>query len=52
VLYQRGVRWNERFYTTPEELRNSLGLPDADFDRFVAAHRDIGDWYRATTAAG
>jgi 4-amino-4-deoxy-L-arabinose transferase-like glycosyltransferase len=48
VLYQRGVRWNGHFYATPEELRQGLALPDADFDRFVAAHPEIGAWYRAT----
>ena len=47
VLYRRGVQWQGRTYVTPDELRAGLGLPDADFDRFIAAHPDIGAWYRA-----
>ncbi len=47
VLYRRGVQWQGRTYMTPDELRAGLGLPDADFDRFIAAHPDIAAWYRA-----
>jgi len=50
VLYRRGVQWQGQTYVTPDELRAGLGLPDADFDRFIAAHPDIGAWYRATAS--
>ena len=50
VLYRRGVSWNGHFYATPDELRQGLGLPDADFDRFIAEHPDIGAWYKATAS--
>ena len=50
ILYRRGVRWQGHTYMTPDELRAGLGLPDADFDRFIAAHPDIGAWYRATAS--
>jgi 4-amino-4-deoxy-L-arabinose transferase-like glycosyltransferase len=50
VLLERGVRWQDRFYATPEELRAGLGLPDRDFDRFIAANPDIGAWYVARSS--
>jgi len=50
VLYRRGVQWQGQMYVTPDDLRAGLGLPDADFDRFIAAHPDIGAWYRATAS--
>jgi hypothetical protein len=50
VLYARGVRWNGRFYATPDALRRGLGLTDKAFDGFVAAHPQIGAWYIATSS--
>lgn len=45
TLYERGAYSNGRFYTSPSELRASLALSDAAFDRFLAAHPRIAHWY-------
>ena len=50
VLHQRGMIWKGRFYTSPQSLRAGLGLPDAAFDRFVAAHTQIRSWYVAVSS--
>lgn len=50
VLYARGVTWKRHFYTTPESLRAGLALSDHEFDRFIAAHPDIGAWYIAESS--
>jgi 4-amino-4-deoxy-L-arabinose transferase-like glycosyltransferase len=47
TLLERGVAWNGRFYTDPEALRAGLGLPDAQFDAFVASHPEVQAWYAA-----
>jgi 4-amino-4-deoxy-L-arabinose transferase-like glycosyltransferase len=49
-LYERGVRWGKSFYRTPDELRAGLGLPDAEFDRFLQEHPPIKAWYDAAVA--
>lgn len=50
VLYQRGVAWAGRFYTTANGLRSGLGLPDRRFDAFIAGHPRIRAWYLAVAA--
>jgi hypothetical protein len=49
-LYERGVRWRDSFYRTPDELRAGLGLPDAEFDRFLQEHPAIKAWYETAAA--
>jgi 4-amino-4-deoxy-L-arabinose transferase-like glycosyltransferase len=46
-LLARGVVWEGRFYTTPDALRAGLGLPDSEFDAFIASHPEVGAWYAA-----
>ena len=46
-LYESGIELDGRFYATPEALRAGLGLPDAEFDAFIAARPEIQRWYRA-----
>ena len=46
VLLERGVVVENVFITTPDELREQLGVDDAGFDAFLGARQDIGDWYR------
>jgi hypothetical protein len=50
ALLQRGLEANGRFVTTPDELRDALGLPDADFDAWLAAHAKAKAWYDAASA--
>jgi len=50
VLYERGVVWKGRFYTTAESLRKGLGLDDRHFDTFIAQHPRIHAWYTAVTS--
>lgn len=46
-LYESGVEVDGTFYRTPDALRAGLGLPDAEFDAFIAARPEIQRWYRA-----
>ena len=50
VLYERGVAWKGRFYTTADSLRSGLGLDDEHFDAFIAHHPRIHAWYTATAS--
>jgi hypothetical protein len=52
VLLQRGVAWKGRFYSSPQALREGLGLPDDAFDEFVATHPQIRAWYIAVSSRG
>jgi hypothetical protein len=49
VLYERGVSWNGRFFTTPDALRLGIGGGDSRFDAFIARHPFIRAWYFAVT---
>ena len=49
-LYERGVRVHDSFFRTPDELRAGLGLPDAQFDRFLQKHLQIKAWYDGVVA--
>jgi len=46
-LLVRGPVWEGRFYSTPDDLRAGLGLPDPKFDAFLASHPEVLAWYRA-----
>lgn len=46
-LYESGAEVDGRFYGTPEALRVGLGLPDAEFDAFIAVRPEIRRWYLA-----
>ena len=46
-LLARGVVWEGRFYSSPDALRAGLGLPDPEFDAFIASHPEVGAWYAA-----
>ena len=48
VLYERGVYWQGRFYTTPGALRHTSRLNDRQFHRFITRHRKIRAWYLAS----
>jgi hypothetical protein len=50
VLYDRGVVWKGRFYTTADSLRSGLGLDDKHFDAFIAHHPRIHAWYAAVAS--
>jgi 4-amino-4-deoxy-L-arabinose transferase-like glycosyltransferase len=50
VVYERGVAWKGRFYTTADSLRSGLGLDDKHFDAFIAQHRRIRAWYVAVAS--
>ena len=50
-VYRRGFVWRGRFVVTPEELRAAVGLPDAEFDAFVAARPDVKAWYELAARA-
>lgn len=46
-LYERGVAWRGRFYTTADGLRRGLGLDDRHFDAFIVRHPRMRAWYIA-----
>jgi hypothetical protein len=45
TLLERGVAWEGSFHTTPDSLRAGFGLPDAEFDAFIASHPEVQAWY-------
>jgi hypothetical protein len=47
TLFQRGVAVDRVFATSPDELRQQLALPDAEFDAFLARHPNVREWYAA-----
>ena len=47
TLLERGVVWNAGFHTTPDALRTSLALSDAEFDAFVTSSPEVEAWYSA-----
>lgn len=49
LLYERGIAWQHRFFTSAAGLRSGLGLDDRRFDAFVAAHPAIRRWYLAVS---
>jgi 4-amino-4-deoxy-L-arabinose transferase-like glycosyltransferase len=50
TLLERGVAWDGRFYADPDALRAGLGLPDEQFDAFVASHPEVQAWYAGALA--
>jgi 4-amino-4-deoxy-L-arabinose transferase-like glycosyltransferase len=50
TLLERGVAWDGRFYPDPDALRAGLGLPDEQFDAFVASHPEVSAWYAGALA--
>lgn len=50
VLYERGVYWGRRFYTTPDELRRASRSDERQFRRFIAQHARVRAWYLASPA--
>lgn len=50
VLYERGVYWRGRFYTTPDELRRAGQSDERAFRRFIAQHARVRAWYQASPA--
>jgi 4-amino-4-deoxy-L-arabinose transferase-like glycosyltransferase len=47
TLYARGPVWEGRFYSTPAGLQAGLGLPEDEFDAFLASHPEVEAWSRA-----